>query len=249
MTSIGTWRWVEETNGVLTSRHRMAMMAQAVLLRAKSRFGPKRKETIRHIEVDKIIPPDSALCKAAEALCAEASEPFLFNHSVRAYFWARLLNDQPLIDDEALYVALLLHDLGLTERHSKALDKAQCFTLPAARAATGLALLHGWPERRARLVGDAICLHLNVVVGKRHGREAQLVRLGSGADVAGFGLERINDDQRDEVILRHPRLNMKCEITGVLEAESASCPCSRIAFLYNKLQFGKMIRGTRIFSE
>ncbi|MBY0612644.1 MAG: HD domain-containing protein [Beijerinckiaceae bacterium] len=249
MVAIGTWRWVEETNGMLTSRHRLAIMAEAALLRAKSRFGARRRETIRHIEVDKIIPPDSALCKAAEALCAEASPPFLFNHSIRAYFWARLLNDHPIFDDEALYVAVLLHDLGLTERHRAALDKAQCFTLPAARAATGLALMHGWPERRARLVGDAICLHINVVVGKRHGREAQLVRLGSGADVAGFGLERLAPDQRDEVVRRYPRLNMKCEISDLLETETEDCPCSRIAFLYRKLQFGKMIRRTPIFAE
>lgn len=249
MAAFGTWQWVEETNGVITQRHRLTLMAQAVVQRARTRFSAKRAEKLRHIEVDKIIPPDSALCRAAEALCAEASEPFLFNHSVRAYFWARLLNDDPKFDDEALYVALLLHDLGLTARHSKQLDRAQCFTLPAARAATGLALLHGWPEKRARLIGDAICLHINVMVGSRHGREAQLVRIGSGADVAGLGLSRLEGDQRDEVLRRHPRLNMKCEITNVLEAESEACPCSRIAFLYHKLQFGQMIRQTRIFAE
>ena len=248
MPALGTFAWTEETGGRLRRRDSLTLAAQAVLLRASARLSGRSKQKVRHIDVDQIMPPDSAVCLAAEAICVEASAPFLINHCKRAYFWARLLNDQPKFDDEALYVALLLHDLGLTTRHPR-LATDHCFTLPAAREAQRLTLRHGWSDRRAELVADAICLHLNVTVASWHGREAQLVRIGSGADVAGFGLNRLERNQRDDVVELFPRLGMTCAIDGVLSAEVEACPCSRIAFTYNKLGFGQLIRKTKAFVE
>ena len=248
MPPLGTWAWAQQTGGRLRRRDRLTLIAQAVILRARSRLSGRRRQTVRHIDVERILPPDSAICLAAEAISAEASAPYLFNHCKRAYFWARLLNDDPKFDDEALYVSLLLHDLGLTERHRREASD-HCFTLPAAREAHRLALLHEWPEQRAKLVANAICLHLNVTVANQHGREAQLVRIGSGADVAGLGLNRLDRDQKDQVVGAFPRLGMTCEIDRLLSCEVDACPCSRIAFLYTRLGFGSLIRKTQAFVE
>ena len=247
MPALGTWAWLESTGGRLRRRDRLSLLAQAVLAQARARWSSGRGRPAANIEMEQILPPDSAICIAAEAICAEASEPFLFNHCMRAYVWARLLNDQPSFDDEALYVSLLLHDLGLTERYRS--QFGECFTLSAAREANRLAIAHGWDDRRARLVADAIALHLNVTVAARHGPEAQLVRIGSGADVAGFRLDRLSAGQRHAVVERFPRLGMKCEIDSALQRQVDTCPDCRIAFAYRRLDFGRMIRRTKMFAE
>ncbi|NNG04990.1 MAG: HD domain-containing protein [Inquilinus sp.] len=239
---LGTWRWLERTGGRLGWRDRLALVGQGVRARASARLGGRAGRAVRHVDVDSVLPPDRALCRAAEALSAEASEDYLFNHCLRAYLWARLLNDGKPFDDEAVYVALLLHDLGLTERYRADAEEVQCFTLPAARVANRLALDHGWADRRAALVADAIALHLNVTVGDEYGREAQLVRLGSGADVAGLGLGRIDRDRRDAVVARHPRLGLKTRINAALVDDVARHPQGRLAFVCRHFGFRRLIR-------
>jgi hypothetical protein len=89
---------------------------------------------------------------------------------------------------------------------------------------------------------------LNVLVADKHGREAQLVRIGAGADVAGLGLKALCDEQSHAVIERFPRHNMKCEIDNALECEVAAHPCCRVAFMY-KLGFKNMIHRASTFKD
>jgi hypothetical protein len=243
MAAIGTLEWIERTGGKLGWRDRLTILAQAMLASRAARASRNELETVRHLETDAILPPDSAICKAAEALCIEASEPYLVNHCLRAYFWARLVNGKQPVDDETLYVALLLHDLGLTQRYRLRPGEGECFTIPGARAAENLARSHLWDGKRARLTAEAITLHLNVAVGAPHSREAQLVRFGSGADVAGLGLKAIPRDQRKEVAARYPRLGMKVSITRDLEAEACAHPSCRIAFLMRRGNFARLIEA------
>ncbi len=240
MAKIGTLTWLERTGGKLGWRDRLVFLAQAVVARARSRH--RARATLRHVELDDILPPDSAITREAAALCQDGGEPYLFNHSIRSYFWARLLDDEKRwYDDEAVFTALLLHDLGLMERHRLRDGVQQCFTAVGAEMATGLAAKHGWPDRRATLAAQAISLHLNVVVDDDHGREAQLVRAGSGADVAGLGLSALRRDQIRTVVARHPRLDLKRKLIPALQIEASARPCCRIAFLQQKLHFCDLV--------
>jgi len=81
----------------------------------------------------------------------------------------------------------MLHDLGLTDAYRLAGDTESCFTIVGARHAEQLGARHGWAGPRCRLVAEAITLHLNVIVSAAHGREAELVRAGSGATSPGSG--------------------------------------------------------------
>jgi hypothetical protein len=238
---LGTWAWVQKTGGKIAWHDRLTLVAQGIRAQAAARLSGRLQARARYLEVEDIHPPDSAICAAATALSAAASQPYLFNHCLRAYAWARLLNGHAPFDDEAVYTAMMLHDLGLTDRYRLAGDTVQCFTLPAARVAHGMAIEHGWGEQRARLVADAICLHLNVIVSPRHGREAELVRMGSGADVIGQGLNRVAPDQRAAILARHPRLDFKVEIGRALEHEVTERPCCRIAYLYRRLAFDRRV--------
>ncbi len=205
---------------------------------------------LRHREVDNILPPDSAIARAAVAISASACPPFLHNHNLRAYFWARLLDgDSRPFDDEALFVALMLHDLGLTDGHRLHGAREQCFTIVGARAADALGAAHGWSGPRAALAAQAITLHLNVAVADRHGKEAQLVRAGSGADVAGIGLDVLHGDQIEAVVARYPRHGLKQAIQAPLHREATERPCCRIAFMQARLGFAALIRSAPMFAD
>lgn len=250
MSDIGTLSWLERTGGRLAWRDRLAFLAQGVRARIEANRRIRAGHKLRNLEVDEILPPDSAIAREAVAMCQDASEPFLLNHCFRAYFWARLLDeDRRPFDDEALFVAFMLHDMGITERYRLSGDAQQCFTIPGARLAGELAARHGWNDRRAAIAAEAIALHLNVVVDPRHGKEAQMLRAGSGGDVAGLGLDLLHRDQIDTVVARYPRLRMKAEVIPPLRIETHERPCCRIAFLRRRLGFDALIRGAPMFAE
>jgi len=72
--AIGTLDWIERTGGKLGWRDRLTIMAAAVRATRAPRASGRAIEAVRHLETDEILPPDSAICKAAEALSFEASE-------------------------------------------------------------------------------------------------------------------------------------------------------------------------------
>ncbi len=250
MAKLGTLSWLDRTGGKLAWHDRLAMIAQGVRARAQTKNRMASGFKIRNIEIDDILPPDSAIARESTAICQDASAPYLFNHCLRAYFWARLLDDgRHTFDDEAVFTALMLHDLGLTDGKRLSGDKEQCFIVIGARKADELAAKHGWSDKRASITAQAITLHLNVIVDPRHGKEAQMVRAGSGGDVAGLGLDVLHADQIASVVARYPRLNMKREILETLSVEADERPCCRIAFLKTKLGFTDLINRAPMFRE
>lgn len=250
MTKLGTLSWLERNGGKLAWHDRLTMIAQGVRAHAETRKRMASGLKIRNIEIENILPPDSAITREATAICQDASAPYLFNHCLRAYFWARLLDDgRQSFDDEAVFTALMLHDLGLTNGKCLSGDKEQCFTVIGAREAGELAAKHGWSDKRANITAQAITLHLNVIVDQRHGKEAQMVRAGSGGDVAGLGLDVLQADQIASVVARYPRLNIKREIVEALSIEVDERPCCRMAFLKTKLGFTDLINRAPMFSE
>jgi hypothetical protein len=251
MSDCGTQAWLTRTNGRMGWRDRLGMLLDGV--RAQVAAQRERRNGVRlpSRSIDELLPPDTPVTRAARAFCEAASAPWLVNHCLRSYLWARMLHtDGRTFDDEAMYVALLLHDLGLTERYRLSPESAQqCFTAPGAEVAHALATTHGWPDHRAYLVAEAITLHLNVTIAHRHGPEAWLVRAGSGADVAGLGMHRLDRAVIGAVVQRHPRLHLKRELSQVMAVECRAHPASRIAYLHRRLGFGTLVRGAREFTE
>lgn len=251
MSECGTRAWVGARNGRMAWRDRLGFLLDGVRARAAMRREVRSSWRLAHAHVDDLMPPDTPVTRAALHLCEAASPPWLVNHCLRAYLWARLLDERARpFDDEATYVALLLHDLGLTERYRLSpASTQQCFTAAGADVAYALATEHGWPDRRAALAAEAITLHLNVIIAERHGPEAWLVRAGSGADVAGLGLHRLAQHDIDTVVRRHPRLGLKREMASTLTAECRAHPGSRIAFLVRRLGFIPLVHHARQFAE
>jgi hypothetical protein len=245
---LGTMGWIERTGGRLAWQERLTLIAQGVRARVATAMGPRSGRIIRLREINDIQPPDSSITREATALLQDLSKPFLFNHCIRSYFWAHLLDPKPF-DNEAVFTALMLHDLGLTEHGRRAAEPGNCFTQVGAQKAYELAGKHGWSDRRAELTANAITLHLTVIVAERHGKEAKMVRVGTGADAAGLGLDNLPGDQIDEGVSRLPRLGLKRELVETLTEESRACPHTRIAFLRHQLRFGAMIERSTAFAE
>lgn len=248
--SFGDYKWTIRTGGRIGRLDQLRLIAQGVQARSHARADAKASHKRQQVDLETLLPPDTPIVLAADDLLRSAARPWLYHHSIRAWYWARLVDDRPeqAIDQEALFIGFLLHDFGIIEGHRLTPSEGEDFTLVGARLAERLCREHGWPDRRAHLVADAITLHLNPIVGPRHGREAQLLRAGAGADIAGSGLWRIKSEVKDAVLARHPRMGFKAEIHEAMGFETRDRPCCRISFLYEKLGFGRLV-NTAPFDE
>ena len=240
---VGTLEWARRTNGRLSARDKVALLAQGVRRQAQAmlpRLGSKARAVL---DVDGYRPPDSPAAGEAEEVCREASSAALEAHCYRVHLWGMAIghHEEVDFDEEALYVASLTHDLGLTERFRGHDPEAACFSLDSASASRALVAPHDWPEERADAVAEAIILHLNAAVPLSRGPEAYLLQIGAALDVTGFRLRDIERDTRAAVLGAHPRHGMKAEFVSLMDDEVRIHPDSRPAFFTKRVGFKRMI--------
>jgi hypothetical protein len=155
--------------------------------------------------VDFFTPPDSKAAAAALDVCHEYAEPWLLNHSLRAYAWAVVYAASKDIphDGELLYVAALLHDLALTPPFDSN-------TVPFEEAGGHLAWVFaagaGWGRVRRDRLAEVIVLHMRDDVSADEDPESHLLQVAVTADVSGGGLDRFTEQIKDDVVTRFPRL-------------------------------------------
>src|SRR5579871_2671366 len=101
--------------------------------------------------------PDSPLAKEATAMAMSEPAP-IFNHSLRTFLFAELIARVQAVDQdvESVYVASLLHDIGLVPEHSSDKDR---FEVDGANVARRLLHKYGVEATRTDTVWDAITLH------------------------------------------------------------------------------------------
>jgi hypothetical protein len=128
--------------------------------------------------------PDSALCQAATELAQRVSEPFLFNHVMRSCVYAECLGRQrkERYDRELLYVATLLHDLGLTTLA----PLRERFEVEGADLAKEFLATQGMSEAALDLAWDAIALHTTAGIPIRKHPVISLCHLGTACDIRGL---------------------------------------------------------------
>jgi hypothetical protein len=149
---------------------------------------------------------DSKIAKDATELSRGVSAPYLFNHAVRTFLFGSLAGHARGLkfDEELLYLACILHDLGLTERFSGDLP----FEIQGAQAAKRFLEEQAYARDRAAIVWDGIAMH-PLRIGQFKRPEISLVGDGAGADVLGPDLSEINSSRVDEVLAAFPRLKFK----------------------------------------
>jgi hypothetical protein len=149
---------------------------------------------------------DSTIARAATELSRSASPPFLFNHAVRTFLFGSLIGQAlgERFDEELLYLACILHDLGLTERFEGELP----FEIQGAQAAKRFLDERSYPMERVGIVWDGVAMHTSLI-GHYKQPEIRLVGEGAGADVAGPDASQITKTALNEVLRAFPRLQFK----------------------------------------
>ncbi len=193
MSSVGTWAWAQQTHGRLRRRDRAELLRQGVLARVGQLPARLRGAACENLSIEVPAPPDSAMSRLADERVRELSSPELYGHCLRTWAFAAMFAARGRVkhDAELLFLACILHDLGLTSAHDGIDRTARCFAVEGARAAHELICSHGCSEGRARTVAEAISLHLNVTVPACAGAEAQLLSKGVSLDTIGRRLHEL----------------------------------------------------------
>jgi HD superfamily phosphodiesterase len=147
----------------------------------------------------------------------------LYAHAVRSYLFAALLarHDRMSVDEEALYVGCVLHDIGLTPSYE---DPVRAFEHVSADVAVDLTGSFGWqPERRSN-VRRAIVLHMAEEVAESESPETRALEAGVALDVTGNRLADVDERAVGEIFRHFPREAFKRDFAGLMQLEAERKP-------------------------
>src|ERR1700733_14001024 len=135
-----------------------------------------------------------------------AYPPYLFNHAVRTFLFGSLVGRAlgQAFDEEALYLACILNDLGLTDQF----QGDATFEIQGAETAKHFLEAHGYPKEKLVIVWDGIAMHASPI-GQSKPPEIALVGEGAGADAIAPDFSQIRKGAVDEIVEAFPRLKFK----------------------------------------
>jgi hypothetical protein len=133
---------------------------------------------------------------------------------MRSWLFGVLLseNAEPAPDPELLAVATILHDLGLTDRHTA----ESRFEVDGANAARAFLKGRGISTQQIQLVWDAIALHTTRSIALHKEPEVAVTHSGIAVDVLGAGLDQIPQDKQRAILTEFPRLALKTRLRECL---------------------------------
>ncbi|TDC13423.1 HD domain-containing protein [Streptomyces sp. 8K308] len=170
--------------------------------------------------------PATEIATSAREFAERIEAPFLFNHSVRAYLFGSAVAAEKGLkagddyDDELLFLACVLHDVGLTDEG----NGNQRFEVDGADLAVRFLREQGVEEERTRVVWDAIALHTSLGIASRKGLEVALMQRGTSLDVIGWGAEDLPEGFADEVHAQFPRLEVEERLADAIVQQVLANP-------------------------
>jgi hypothetical protein len=175
--------------------------------------------------------PPTPTALAAHELITSAQEPYLRNHSLRSFLFARaaaaVSGRRPGhdYDAEVMFLICALHDMGLTARA----DTGQRFELDGADFAARFLEEHGITDQRVDTVWDGIALHTSYgmhdspVFIRRRPPELTIAQDGIGIDLGG-GPDGLPDGYADRVHAVYPRHGGARAMTDAIIAQGLADP-------------------------
>ncbi|TDC82902.1 HD domain-containing protein [Actinomadura sp. 7K507] len=170
--------------------------------------------------------PDTDLTRKAYDLVFSEGTEAIANHSARTYLFARAIGERRGLrpaadyDDEVLFLASVLHDIGLTERG----DGAQRFEVDGADRAAEFLSGHGLDDERVRVAWEAIALHSSLGIAHRMRPEIALTHAGTSADITGLGAGTLPEGLADRAHGAFPRAGGGPAITAAIIDQIARNP-------------------------
>ena len=176
--------------------------------------------------------PTTPAAQAAYDVVSRFSAPALVNHCARSYLFAasRAALDGLSVDHEVLYVASLLHDLGLE-------DVFDSHLIPFEEAGGSVAWVFasgaGWPAGRCDHTAAVIVAHMRGT-DPAVDPEGHLLDLATGLDISGRGEENWPLELRREIVARYPRLDLVSRFTACIIDQAKRKPQSEAAVAVEK---------------
>jgi hypothetical protein len=180
------------------------------------------------MRVEEIPQPDSAAAHAALEVVTAFSSPSLVNHCERSYLLAAAygLTHDIRFDAELLYVASMLHDLGLEAEFDNV-------TIPFEAAGGHVAWVFaagaGWPENRRVRTAEIVVRHMSDEVDPAADAEGYLLAVATSLDISGRRPEAWPEPLLRGVVSRHPRLDLGNEFVRCFEDQARRKPDSSAA--------------------
>jgi hypothetical protein len=167
--------------------------------------------------------PDTAAATAALDVSRTFHSPAFLNHCVRSYLWAAALAtaEGTTFDAELLYVAAMLHDLGLVEPFD---SRTVAFEYAGGSVGWVFAAGAGWPTARRERVREVVVAHMAEAVDPAEDPEGSLLDRGTGVDISGRGVDLLPATLRAEVLQRWPRLGLVAEFSACFRDQAARKP-------------------------
>jgi HD domain len=150
--------------------------------------------------------PTGRLVDASLALVRSTESRAIADHSIRTFLFARLLAEHEgcltdaAYDEELLFAATVMHDLGLGE-HARGQAR---FEVEGADLAAAVLRGHGVAEVDVDRVWEAIALHSSHGLAERRGLLTYLTYKGVFTDVSRLP-DAVADGLRREVLPAYPK--------------------------------------------
>ncbi len=243
--TVGSYDWSLRTGGRLDAIERRHLIADLVGVHVGNAAG--RLSTLVHLNSgrharilsERLLPPESALTRAAEDVATLRLPMTLLNHSYRTYTFGMALGEMEKldVDSELLFAAAMLHDTGLTL--ASGLDD---FTLASARLASVVAERVGLSTSATETLQTAITMHHSPRVTLAAGAVPYLLSAGAGVDVAGLRSWELPSHTLAAAVRDHPRYAFKKYFTDAWKAEAARVPQGRARLLRRYGAFTTAVR-------
>ena len=233
-TQVGTLAWTTRTGGHLRPAETRHMLVDLARVHATNVVGRLALLTHLHpgrnayVPPARLIPPSSALTRAATDAATKVLPAPLLNHSHRTYQFGRAIGELEGVDVDAelLFAAALLHDTGLVTATGR-----DDFTLTSARIARDVAEQVGLSTAASDTLQTAITMHHNPRVTLDAGTVAYLLSAGAGVDVVGIRGWQLPSATLTATIRDHPREGFKTDFTQAWANEAARVPQGRARLL------------------
>jgi HD domain-containing protein len=172
--------------------------------------------------------PQTPAAIAAREVSTTYHTPALANHCARSYVWAAAYADLHGVphDQELLYVAAMLHDLGLVREFD---SHEVAFEYAGGHVAWVFGAGAGWPVPRRVRLREVIVRHMWDEVDVTADPEGHLLELATGLDVSGRNPDRWPAPLRDQVVAAIPRLSLPSEFVACFADQAARKPDSAAA--------------------
>ncbi|GAB3392491.1 HD domain-containing protein [Humibacter soli] len=168
--------------------------------------------------------PDTLAARGALTLAEAYQSTAITEHAIRSWLWAEAFAvDEDLhgVDHELLYVAALLHDIGIVteyDNHTIAYEDA------GGHVGVALTAGAGWEADRRQRVLDVIIRHNWPSVDPEFDLEGHLLSTATGLDISGARADALPEEFLREVLAAHPRGTLAEEFGACVTEQAARKP-------------------------